>query len=69
MRVAGELGAQTIAFPLISAGLYGWPMEDAVRQALAVLRSAEPDAMTGARLVLFGQQAYTIALGVSRDAQ
>jgi O-acetyl-ADP-ribose deacetylase (regulator of RNase III) len=68
LRVASDLGATTIAFPLISAGIYGWPVDDAVRQALAVLRSAEPKGMTGARLVLFGQQAYTIALGVSRDA-
>lgn len=68
LRVAGELGAGTIAFPLISAGIYGWPVEDAVRQALAVLRSAETPGMTGARLVLFGQGTFTIAMDVSRDA-
>jgi O-acetyl-ADP-ribose deacetylase len=69
LRVAGELGARTIAFPLISSGVYSWPMEDAVRQALAVLRSADPAGMTGAMLVLFGQQTYAIAQGVSRDFQ
>ena len=69
LRVAEGLGARTIAFPLISSGIYSWPVDDAVRQALAVLRSAEPEGMTVAKLVLFGQAAYTIALGVSQDAQ
>lgn len=68
LRVAGELGAATIAFPLISAGIFGWPVDDAVRQALAVLRSAEVPGMTGARLVLFGQGTFTIAMDVSQDA-
>lgn len=46
-----------------------WVVHTAVRQALAVLRPAEPQGMTGARLVLFGQETYTIALDVNRDAQ
>ncbi|HEU4427011.1 MAG TPA: O-acetyl-ADP-ribose deacetylase, partial [Pilimelia sp.] len=25
LRVADDLGAQTVAYPLISAGIYGWP--------------------------------------------
>jgi O-acetyl-ADP-ribose deacetylase len=52
LRVADELGATSVAFPLISSGIYGWPVEDAVRQALAVLRAAETGVAT-ARLVLF----------------
>jgi O-acetyl-ADP-ribose deacetylase len=52
LRVADELGAGTVAFPLISAGIYGWPVEDAVRQALSVLRHAETN-IELARLVLF----------------
>ncbi|NJP31466.1 O-acetyl-ADP-ribose deacetylase [Micromonospora thermarum] len=61
LRVADELGAATVAFPLISAGVYGWPLEDAVRQALAVLRSASPAHVTEARLVLFGAATYAVA--------
>jgi len=30
MQVADELGAHTIAFPLVSAGIYRWPLEDAI---------------------------------------
>src|SRR5690348_10663513 len=39
LAVADGLGARTVAFPLISAGVYGWPPDDAVRQALSVLRA------------------------------
>ncbi|GHD61590.1 hypothetical protein GCM10010336_15530 [Streptomyces goshikiensis] len=28
LRVADELGARTVAFPAISTGVYGWPMDD-----------------------------------------
>lgn len=34
LRVAKELGARTVAFPAISAGIYGWPMDDAARIAV-----------------------------------
>ncbi|SCL14382.1 O-acetyl-ADP-ribose deacetylase [Micromonospora inyonensis] len=54
LRVADDLGATVVAFPLISAGVYGWPVEDAVGQALSVLRAATPATVTEARLVLFG---------------
>ncbi|MGK5743049.1 O-acetyl-ADP-ribose deacetylase [Micromonospora sp. URMC 103] len=61
LAVADELGAGSVAFPLISAGVYGWPVEDAVRQALAVLRAATPARVTETRLVLFGADTYAIA--------
>ena len=68
LAVADSLGAQTVAFPLISSGIYGWPMDDAVRQALYVFRQAKPDRVTLARLVLFGASAFQTALEqVSRD--
>src|SRR5437660_1114293 len=43
LRVAAELGAVSVAFPLISSGVYGWPVDDAVRQAITVLRDAAVD--------------------------
>jgi O-acetyl-ADP-ribose deacetylase len=58
LAVAGELRAASIAFPLISAGLYGWPVEDAARQALRVLVAAEPEDLVTARLVLFDGRTY-----------
>jgi O-acetyl-ADP-ribose deacetylase (regulator of RNase III) len=41
LEVADELGARTVAFPLVSAGIYGWPKDDAVAAALEVFRSAD----------------------------
>ncbi|MFY1625232.1 O-acetyl-ADP-ribose deacetylase [Micromonospora sp. WMMD723] len=64
LAVADGLGATTVAFPLISAGVYGWPPDDAVRQALAVLRPATPTHVTGARLVLFDAGTHAVATRV-----
>ncbi|WP_371409703.1 O-acetyl-ADP-ribose deacetylase [Micromonospora zamorensis] len=68
LRVADEVGATTVAFPLISAGIYGWPIEDAVRQALTVLRAATPATVVEARLVLFGAATHAAASRVFDDA-
>jgi O-acetyl-ADP-ribose deacetylase (regulator of RNase III) len=60
LAIADELEAVTVAFPLISAGAYGWPLEDAVGQALAALRDAETD-VEETRLVLFGRETFETA--------
>ncbi|HWS36081.1 MAG TPA: O-acetyl-ADP-ribose deacetylase [Actinoplanes sp.] len=65
LRVADELGAETIAFPLISAGIYRWPVEDAVRQALSVIRTAGPRRLRTATLVLFGAETAATARAVA----
>ena len=39
LRLADELGATSITFPVISAGVYGWPMDDAARVAVGTVRS------------------------------
>ncbi|ALG85274.1 macro domain-containing protein [Gordonia phthalatica] len=41
LAVADELGATTVAFPLISAGVYGWPIPDAIAAAIDTIRGAE----------------------------
>lgn len=40
LEVADSLGARTVAFPLISAGVFGWPTEDAVQQAVTAIGSS-----------------------------
>lgn len=52
LRVADELGAGIVAFPAVSAGIYGWPHEDAARIALATVSQA-PCRVAEARFVLF----------------
>lgn len=61
LAVADELGATSIAFPLISAGAYGWPLEDAVAAALETL-SGTPTAVLEARVVAFGDSAHDAVL-------
>ena len=57
LRVADELGARSVAFPLVSAGVYGWPLDDAIRAAVDTIRST-PTKVTQARLVAFGRPTY-----------
>ena len=40
LDVADELGARTVAFPLVSAGIYAWPLHDAVATAVETIASA-----------------------------
>jgi O-acetyl-ADP-ribose deacetylase (regulator of RNase III) len=57
LRVADELGAATVAFPAISAGVYGWPADDAARIAVATVRST-PTSVDEVRFVLFSHPMY-----------
>ena len=57
LAVADELGARTIAFPLISAGIYGWPKDDAIDAAIETLRTS-PTQVEEARLVAFDEATY-----------
>ena len=59
LAVADELGARTVAFPLVSAGIYGWPREDAARAAVDTLRSTRTN-VSEARIVAFGRAAYEL---------
>ncbi|MGH3497772.1 MAG: macro domain-containing protein [Nocardioidaceae bacterium] len=38
LKVADSLGATTVAFPLVSAGAYGWDVDDATRIAVGAVR-------------------------------
>jgi O-acetyl-ADP-ribose deacetylase (regulator of RNase III) len=56
LAVADELGAATVAFPLVSAGIYGWPLQDAADAAVETLRRT-PTRVRGARLVAYSDAA------------
>jgi O-acetyl-ADP-ribose deacetylase len=60
LQVADDLGATSIAFPLISAGLYRWPKDDAILQALTVMRET-PTALDFAELVLYDAETRRLA--------
>ena len=68
LAVADELGAETLAFPLISSGVYRWPKDDAVRQALSALRTAETT-VEQVSLVLFDDRTLEIAQEVAAESE
>lgn len=55
LHVADELGATSVSFPAVSAGVYGWDADDVARIAVETVRGAA----TGVKLVrfvLFGER-------------
>ncbi|MDX3101363.1 O-acetyl-ADP-ribose deacetylase [Nonomuraea angiospora] len=59
LRVADSLKARSVAFPAISTGIYGWPMDDAARIALDTVRQADTS-VEDVRFVLFDSAAYAV---------
>lgn len=55
--LADGLGARTVAFPAISTGIYGWPIDDGARIAVETVRDADT-AVAEVRFVLFDEPAY-----------
>jgi O-acetyl-ADP-ribose deacetylase (regulator of RNase III) len=61
LEVARDVGARTVAFPAISAGVYGWPMPSAARIAVETVRdaaSADDFGIDVITFVLFGDEAF-----------
>jgi O-acetyl-ADP-ribose deacetylase (regulator of RNase III) len=57
LRVADHLGAATVAFPAISTGVYGYPLDEAAPVAIEAVRTSET-AVREVRFVLFGDEAH-----------
>lgn len=61
LEVADELGAETVAFPLISAGVYAWPLEDAIDAAVTTLQRT-PTEVRELRIVTFSDATHRAVL-------
>ena len=59
LGVADELGAQVVAFPAISTGVYGYPIEEAAPVALTAVRAARTR-VREVRFVLFDTTALRV---------
>ena len=57
LEVSDSLNAETVAFPLISAGIYGWPKQDAIEAAIETILDADTQ-VEEVRLVAFDQETY-----------
>jgi len=66
LRAADEVGARTVAFPAVSAGIYGWPAESAARIALTTV-SRTPSGLEEARFVLYTEDMLS-AFGTVLDS-
>jgi O-acetyl-ADP-ribose deacetylase (regulator of RNase III) len=56
LEVAVELGCRTVAFPAISTGVYGYPVELAAPVAVAAVRETLRDPVELVRFVLFSSE-------------
>ena len=58
LRLVVENGATTVAFPGISTGVYGYPLEDATRIAMTTVRTCLEDmpSIEEVRFVTFGAE-------------
>jgi O-acetyl-ADP-ribose deacetylase len=69
LSLAREEGLRTIAFPSVSTGAYGYPLDEAAAVALTTVKAeleAHPGSFDEVRLVLFGErtlEAFEAALG------
>ncbi|HEX6231034.1 MAG TPA: O-acetyl-ADP-ribose deacetylase [Actinomycetota bacterium] len=59
LRVADELGARSVAFPAISTGVYGYPVDLAAPVAIGAVRGADTKVEL-VRFVLFGREAFQV---------
>jgi O-acetyl-ADP-ribose deacetylase (regulator of RNase III) len=68
LRVAGEIGARTVAFPAISTGVYGYPLGEAAPVAIGAVRGADTRVEL-VRFVLFGDEALRAFVQASNRDQ
>jgi O-acetyl-ADP-ribose deacetylase (regulator of RNase III) len=70
LHVAAALGCRTVAFPAISTGIYGYPIELAAGIAVASTRAALADlpGIELVRFVLFGEEAEAAFAGAATGA-
>lgn len=69
MEIAARLGVRSIAFPAISCGVYGYPIEEAAPIALRTVWAALADATSVklARFVLFKDSDYAVFEAAARE--
>jgi len=69
LKTAVDHGIRSIAFPSISTGAYGYPIEEAAKVALAAVREflESSDALEEAVFVLFSQSDFNLYLNTAKE--
>lgn len=60
LELAAERGAESIAFPAISTGIYGYPIEDACRVAVDTIRAHAAALPARVILCMFSEEDYEV---------
>jgi O-acetyl-ADP-ribose deacetylase (regulator of RNase III) len=63
LAAADRLKARSVAFPLISSGVYAWPVGDAIHQAITAIQGARTS-VRDIKLVTFDAHTYTLAKAI-----
>jgi len=58
LELAGTLGCRTVAFPAISAGIYGYPVREAAAIAVETARETMAPRIDLVRFVLFNDETF-----------
>ena len=69
LEMAKQLGCRSIAFPLISAGTYGFPKDKALKIALESIGSFLSENDMDVKLVVFNKEAYEISRELMDDVR
>ena len=64
LEEAVKLKCETVAFPLISAGVYGYPKDQALRVAMDAIAAFLTDHDLAVSLVIFDRKSYEIGSGL-----
>lgn len=70
LKIAKENNIKTIAFPLISAGVYGYPKSDAIKVAVNAIKKFGKDNIDydiNVTLVFFGESIFNLAKELFKD--
>ncbi len=60
IRLAAQHGCRSIAFPAISTGVYGYPLEEACREAVAACQAVGGETGIAVKLVAFDRKAAAL---------
>ena len=64
LNLAKERNCESISFPLISGGAYGYPKEQAIRVAIETIETFLVTQEMAVYLVLYDREAYSIAVRI-----